>query len=319
MTHVFRQCASIAALVSALVGCFIAQDVRAQAKPVATNPAQPQGTVDSATKAQADVAARAERAAQYRAQRAASSAPATDSATASISAGTGTTATVGIITQPAGSIGSVFKVVDRLGRITFTDKVPNERGLNVVQGTGRNELTVAGPGFANLPAGLNRIVDRFPVTLYSGENCNPCALARSALIARGVPFIERTVKSQEDVEALQRISGDSSLPLVTIGGQQIKGFSDVELAQTLDAAEYPRTSLLPASFRNPGATPLVAASRATAVAQTGAANVAGGLTDVDGNTISTRNGRGNPEAAASRAARAEAAAAAAANPTGIKF
>jgi hypothetical protein len=48
------------------------------------------------------------------------------------------------------------------------------------------------------------------------------------------------------------------MPFATIGGQQLKGFSDVEWSQFLDAAGYPKTSVLPASYRNPAPAPLVA-------------------------------------------------------------
>jgi hypothetical protein len=39
-----------------------------------------------------------------------------------------------------------------------------------------------------------------------------------------MPFEERTVKSNEEIEALQRLSGQTSLPLLTIGSQQLKGY-----------------------------------------------------------------------------------------------
>ena len=81
------------------------------------------------------------------------------------------------------------------------------------------------------------------------------------LSARGVPFTEKTVTSNEDVEALKRLAGASSVPFLTIGGQQLKGFSEVEWSQFLDAADYPKTSQLPASYRQPPATPLVAAQQ----------------------------------------------------------
>jgi hypothetical protein len=45
---------------------------------------------------------------------------------------------------------------------------------------------------------------------------------------------------------------------LTIGAQQIKGFSELEWLQYLDAAAYPASSALPASYRRPTATPLVA-------------------------------------------------------------
>ena len=77
------------------------------------------------------------------------------------------------------------------------------------------------------------------------------------LTSRGIPFAEKTVSSNEDAQALQRLSGDRSLPFMTIGSQQLKGFSDSEWTQFLDAAGYPSSSTLPSSYRQPAATPLV--------------------------------------------------------------
>jgi hypothetical protein len=77
------------------------------------------------------------------------------------------------------------------------------------------------------------------------------------LSSRGIPFSERSVTTNEDIAALQRLAGESSLPFLTIGGQRIKGYSDQEWTQYLDAAGYPKTSLLPSGYKAAAATPLV--------------------------------------------------------------
>ena len=76
----------------------------------------------------------------------------------------------------------------------------------------------------------------------------------------------------EDGQALKRLSGESALPFLTIGSQQLKGFSDAEWTQFLDAAGYPKSSVLPASYRQAAATPLVTvnAPAASPAAQAGA-------------------------------------------------
>jgi hypothetical protein len=82
------------------------------------------------------------------------------------------------------------------------------------------------------------------------------------LKSRGVPFSEKTIATAEDSEALQRLSGESTLPYATIGAQKLKGFSDTEWTQYLDAAGYPKNPMLPKSYRYPAATPLVAVQKA---------------------------------------------------------
>ena len=158
----------------------------------------------------------------------------------------------------------VFRIVGPDGKVTFSDKPPvepNARLAPVVPlGSG------SAGGSAGLPFELRQVASKFPVTLYSGNNCGPCGAGRAYLSNRGIPFTERTVTTAEDAEALQRLAGDNSIPLLTVGGQQIKGYSDTEWGQFLDAAGYPARSALPAAYRNPQAAPLVAIQRPVPVA-----------------------------------------------------
>jgi glutaredoxin len=160
---------------------------------------------------------------------------------------------------------AVYRIVGPDGKVTFSDQPPPPSAAvkSVNNAAGRAGGTSSSPA---LPYELQQVVGRYPVTLYTGPNCEPCITARNMLTNRGVPFTERTVNTNEDIDALQRISGDTNLPFGTIGGQQLKGFSDVEWTQFLDAAGYPKTSQLPANFRVAAATPLVAAKAAPAPA-----------------------------------------------------
>ena len=150
----------------------------------------------------------------------------------------------------------VYRQVDKNGKVTFSDQPP---AADSQAATPRGGTGGAGPA---LPYELRQVAQRYPVTIYTGDECSPCAAGRSLLVTRGIPFEERTVKSNEDVEALQRLSGQASLPLLTIGSQQLKGFSDAQWSQYLDAAGYPKSAQLPAGYRNPPAQPLVAVQAA---------------------------------------------------------
>ena len=149
----------------------------------------------------------------------------------------------------------VFRVVGPDGKVTFTDRPPpdaNAKPAPVVALPG-------GGGSANaaLPLALRTATGRFPVTLYTAADCAPCGSARTYLQSRGVPFTERTVTSNEDIQALQRLAGAASVPFATIGGQHVRGFSDAEWGQYLDAAGYPKVSQLPSGWRNPEPRPMV--------------------------------------------------------------
>jgi glutaredoxin len=148
---------------------------------------------------------------------------------------------------------SVYRNVDKNGKVTFSDQPPSANAQPAEPRAGSSIAPNSG-----LPYELRQVAQRYPVTLYSGDECGPCGAGRSLLITRGVPFEERTVKTSEDINALQRLSGQNSLPLLSIGTQQLKGFSDAEWSQYLDAAGYPKSAQLPTGFRNPPPQPLVA-------------------------------------------------------------
>lgn len=157
----------------------------------------------------------------------------------------------------------VHRIVGPDGKVTFSDRAPEDKKAQ------STVLSTASGGAASnpaLPTELRQIASRFPVTLYTGESCSPCQQARQLLVQRGVPFTERSVNTNDDLDALRRLSGESALPFGTIGRQQLKGFSDAEWTQYLDAAGYPAQSRLPRGYTQPAATPLAPAKAPTASA-----------------------------------------------------
>ncbi len=176
---------------------------------------------------------------------------------------------IGALFVTASQAQQVYRIVGPDGKVTFSDQPP-PAAAGRAGATNASASSSGGAASAGLPYELRQVAGKYPVTLYTGDNCGPCGAGRSMLTSRGIPFTERTVNTNDDVQALQRLSGDASLPFVTIGSQQIKGYSDAEWTQFLDAAGYPASSALPASYRRPAATPLVAAT--TAAAAPAAAN-----------------------------------------------
>lgn len=158
----------------------------------------------------------------------------------------------------------VYRIVGPDGKVTFSDRPPAEGNAQPARTTG------TGPAASNdaLPFELRQVAGRFPVTLYTGNDCAPCTSARNFLSSRGIPFTERTVSSNDDIAAFQRLSGGTSLPFGSIGSQQLIGFSEGEWAQYLDAAGYPKQSQLPRTYRQPAPAPLVAAKPAVPAAAT---------------------------------------------------
>lgn len=180
------------------------------------------------------------------------------------------TALLGTLLLAASAQAQVFRVVGPDGRVTYSDQPPAQPARELAGGAS----SAGTSGGATLPYQLTQTMQRYPVTLYTSKDCAPCHSGRNLLVNRGVPFTEKTVESNDDVAALQRQAGAAELPVVTIGAQRLKGYSDSEWSQFLDAAGYPKTSQLPANYRRPAATPLVAVQAAPTPAATPAADAA---------------------------------------------
>lgn len=157
----------------------------------------------------------------------------------------------------------IYRIVGPEGRVTFSDQPPLQPGGPPATVAKSVPLASAGTELASLPFELRQAAGRYPVSLYTGPDCGPCGVGRTMLMSRGIPFTERTVTSREDIEALRRLAGGTpALPFLTIGGQQLKGYSETEWTQFLDAAGYPKTSQLPPAYVPAPALPLVAAQEA---------------------------------------------------------
>jgi glutaredoxin len=155
---------------------------------------------------------------------------------------------------------ALYKVVGPDGKIIYTDRPPTDRPVQSIRSNGSVSAADA------LPFELRQVASRFPVTLYSGSGCAPCDQGRQWLKARGVPFTEKTVNSNADIDALQRAEGVQQLPVLRVGQQRLQGFSDSEWATYIDAAGYPKASKLPATYQYPTPSPLAPASSAAGAA-----------------------------------------------------
>jgi glutaredoxin len=163
----------------------------------------------------------------------------------------------------------VYRIVGPDGRVSFSDQPqPSATARPAAGATG--SASGASSGNAQLPFELRQISSRYPVTLYTSAECAPCNSGRNLLNARGIPYAEKTLSTAEDAEALKRLTGQTSLPFLTIGSQQIKGYSDGEWTQFLDAAGYPKQSVLPSNYRRAAAAPLVAVQAAAGPAPSAA-------------------------------------------------
>ena len=156
-----------------------------------------------------------------------------------------------------------YKVVGPDGKVTYTDRpTAAAAGTQVLPlrrdglpNTSATSATQSGPP---LPTELRAVLARFPVTLYTSADCPPCETGRKLLQQRGVPYVEKVIGSDDDIAALQRLSGGRTVPALTVGSQAIRGFLESDWLATLDLAGYPRESKLPRGWQAPPPSPLVA-------------------------------------------------------------
>lgn len=149
---------------------------------------------------------------------------------------------------------ALYKVVGPDGKVTYTDRQPEPNG----QASAVKPAAGGAAGAVALPFELRQAMSKFPVVLYTKDKCAPCADGRGYLKSRGVPFTEKTVNTRTDAEAYQRAEGTTQIPVLRIGGQQILGYSSANWGDYLDAAGYPKKSVLPSNYRFPPAEPMVA-------------------------------------------------------------
>ena len=143
-----------------------------------------------------------------------------------------------------------YKIVGPDGKVTYTDKPPTPQDIKVPSGNGPS-----GTGSPGVPYATRQAMAKYPVTLYASKNCTPCDQARQALRQRGVPFNEFSVSSDADITALQGRFGEATTPVISVGGQAMKGYSPNDLSSYLDAAGYPAQARL-VGYNWPAATPL---------------------------------------------------------------
>jgi glutaredoxin len=150
----------------------------------------------------------------------------------------------------AGASAQMYKWKDDKGVVHFGDNPPASARdkAEVKTWTGAD----AGPA---LPYALAQAARANPVVLYTASNCAPCDQARGFLRQRGIPYLEKSIKTPDDRQALKEAGGDVQLPLLLVGRSKLVGFAASAWNEALDAAQYPPQPMLPRGYQFAAATP----------------------------------------------------------------
>jgi len=135
---------------------------------------------------------------------------------------------------------TAYRWVDEQGQVHYSDQPPPPRARQVEE----KHLSAGRPDPAPAYA-VSKAAADFPVTLYTAEGCaEPCAQARALLAARGIPYSERIMKSEDDLAGYRRVFGTpDEVPAATVGRRPLRGFEAGVWHVALDEAGYPRTPL----------------------------------------------------------------------------
>jgi glutaredoxin len=145
---------------------------------------------------------------------------------------------------------ATYKWVGSDGKITYSDTPPPTEG-KLLRGPGGAPPPMAtADSESALPYALKQAVAKYPVVLYSSNDCVPCKMAREALTKRGVPFSEKLITNGNDAEQFKKLGfADITLPSITVGKEKSIGFETSAYDRLLDAAGYPRSSILPSTYK----------------------------------------------------------------------
>ncbi|HXU93641.1 MAG TPA: glutaredoxin family protein [Gallionella sp.] len=155
--------------------------------------------------------------------------------------------------------GELYRWVDKAGKVHYGDEPPAQAPL--VESLQFHDEAATG---ANLPYETRRARQDFPVTLYVGDGCGEfCDQARDLLTKRGVPFTEKKLVTQQEIDAFKAASGGDKVPALSVGKSFVSGFSASRWNNELDIAGYPKTApyrSLPAQPVPVAASPVVPAN-----------------------------------------------------------
>lgn len=143
-----------------------------------------------------------------------------------------------------------YKWIGSDGRVNYGDRPPPADSRRLVRApAGAHSSEAPASGDHRLPYALRTATTRYPVVLYTTADCEPCDLGRHHLMKRGVPFVEKQVKSAADAKAFGALKFESTqFPALAVGSDRMVGFEASRWDRMLDAAAYPRSSLLPPNY-----------------------------------------------------------------------
>jgi glutaredoxin len=144
-----------------------------------------------------------------------------------------------LLTGSLANAQTTYQWIDpKTGTTVISDQQPPFGAKQVVKRAGEESGAQQG-SYA-----VRQAAEKFPVTLYTSTNCSDgCKQGRDLLNGRGIPFSEKILKTQEEIDELgKQLGGDAAVPSVIVGRQNFKGFESGAWNNLLDLAGYPKSA-----------------------------------------------------------------------------
>jgi glutaredoxin len=136
----------------------------------------------------------------------------------------------------------LYRWTDESGKVHYSDTPPPANARNV------QKMGSARPGGAEAatakqqPYALQQAVKNFPVLVYTSKDCgDPCKKGIDFLKKRGVPFTEKDVAKQDEIDALIKLAGAARVPVMVVGVAIEKDYEEQSWSAALDTAGYPKS------------------------------------------------------------------------------
>ena len=145
--------------------------------------------------------------------------------------------------MPLSSV-QLYRWTDESGKVHYTDTPPPAGAKNVEKkGLARAGGAEAAPA-AQQSYALQQATKNFPVTIYTSKDCgNPCKKGLDYLKKRGVPYTEKVVATQDEIDEVTKLTGAPRVPVMVVGVAIEKDYEEQSWSEALDTAGYPKAAV----------------------------------------------------------------------------
>jgi len=124
----------------------------------------------------------------------------------------------------------VYKWKDAEGRTHYSNSPPPSSSQAEVV---KDRLaTVSGSNGSAQVSGGQRVV------MFTTQSCGVCKMAKSYLTRKGVPYTERDIEVSDSAAADFKRLGGRGVPLILVGSEVMRGFSEQGMDNLLEQAGY---------------------------------------------------------------------------------